>query len=96
MPESSEPIPDVDYQAFKQRREAMIDREKEEREAEFNRKKAEALKEFGYLQAKSEYKPDPEKAKEILLRQQWRRECFDTLTAKPNDNWVDFEEWKKK
>lgn len=94
-PENNEPIPDVDYQAFKQRQQAMIDRDKEEAMAEFNRKKSQALKEFGYFKAKNEYKPDPEKGKEILLRQEWIRRNFDPLTSEKKEGWVDFDEWKK-
>ena len=89
----SEPIPDVDYAAFKKRREAMQVREAEERQADFNRKRMEAEKEAGYIMAKSSYKTDPEKAKEILLREQWRRDTYDPIKQGPG---ISFEEWLTK
>lgn len=93
MAESSEPIQDIDYEAFKIKRNAMQQKEQEDKEADFNRKKMEANKELEYMKAKASYKPDEEKAKQILLKQAWMRECFNPLTGKPNDKWVEFEKF---
>lgn len=41
------------------------------------------------------YKPNEEAAREILLKQEWMKECFDPITGKPNDNYKPIEEWKK-
>lgn len=95
LKEKDEPIPDVDYEKFKERRSAMQIKEAEERQAEFNRKKMEAVNELEYMKTRNEYKPDDQKGIDILLRQEWRKECFDPLTGEPRDNYLEFNEWKK-
>lgn len=93
--ESEEPIPDVDYQAFKQRRAMEAIRDKEEKQSALVAERERQLKELEYQEERRNYKPDSDKGKEILLKQQWIRECFDPMSAKPTKDWLPFEEWKK-
>lgn len=96
MAESSDQIPDVDYQAFKQRRAMEVIRDKEGKEDALKAERERQLKDLKYQEERLKYKPDEEKGREILLRQQWRRECFDYRTGDKKDNWLPFEQWKIK
>lgn len=84
----------VDYRAFQQRLEVQREKERDERQAQLERNKIQALKDFEYLEVRKQYTPISQE--EIILREQrhkWRLECFDLITAKPNDKYLDFDEW---
>lgn len=70
--------------------------EQHELQAEISRIKREDKFKLEPKGVSTGYKPDPEKGKEILLRQEWRRQNFDPITGKPKEGWIDFETWKTK
>lgn len=93
--EDADPIPDVDYQAFKQRRAMEVIRDKEGKEDALKAERERQLKDLQYQEERLKYKPNDDKGLEILLRQQWTRECFDYRTGDKKDNWIPFDEWVK-
>lgn len=96
MTQDTEAIPDVDYQAFKKRRSMEVIQDKENKESVLKAEYERQLNDLKYQEERNKYKPNEEKGKEILLRQQWRRECFDYRTGDKLKDWLPFEEWVKR
>ena len=84
MAESSDQIPDVDYQAFKERRKMeVVDN------STFEQRRDKQLKDLQYTPPNEDY------LKQVELKREWGRLFHDLYTGNKTNDWIPFEEWIK-
>lgn len=83
--ESKECIPDIDYQKFKERRNAELQAKQDTRSIDDIRKSQ--LKEMQYTPPTEDY------VRMTELKREWGRKYHDLITGNKTEDWVSFEEW---
>ena len=96
MSQDTEALPDVNYEAFKQRKAIEAIQDKGKKESVLKAERMRQMDDMEYDRQKQAYRP-PNKDYVINaeLRRQWARENHDLITGKPNEDFIHFDEWIK-